>query len=77
MKVYIPSKKDSHALEWACEWHIQDLKKKKKKAGHVPGQLLCRKEPQSCDGRVLRILRNDAEKLRLEENVKTPCTVES
>lgn len=49
---------------------------KKKKAGHMPGQLLCRKEPQSCDGRLLRILRNDAEKLKLEENVKTLSTVE-
>lgn len=50
--------------------------KKKKKAGHMPGQLLCRKEPQSCDGRLLRIPRNDAEKLKLEENVKTLSIVE-
>lgn len=74
MKVCVPSRKDSHVLEWACEWHIQD--EKKKKAGHMPGQLLCRKEPQSCDGRLLRIPRNDAEKLKLEENVKTLSIVE-
>ena len=42
----------------------------------MPGQLLCRKEPQSCDGRLLRIPRNDAEKLKLEENVKTLSIVE-
>ena len=29
MKVCVPSRKDSHVLEWACEWHIQDEKKKR------------------------------------------------
>ena len=57
--------------------HVSGIfRMKKKKAGHMPGQLLCRKEPQSCDGRLLRILRNDAEKLKLEENVKTLSIIE-
>lgn len=45
------------------------------KAGHLPWQPLCRKEPQSCDGRLLRVLRNDVEQLRLDENWKTLCIV--
>lgn len=61
---------DRHTLEWACEWHLQG-----KKASYLTGQPLWRKEPKHCDGRLLRILGNDAEQFRLKENCKTPFIV--
>lgn len=52
------------------EWHVQS-----QEAGYLTEKLLNRKKPQSYDGRMLRILRNDAEQFRLEENFKTPFIV--
>lgn len=67
MKVGIPSRKDRHMLGWPCEWHIQGPE-----VGHLAGQSLCRKEPQSCDGKFLILVRNDAEYFRLEKSRETP-----
>lgn len=47
----------------------------KRQATELGRKPLRRKEPQSCDGRVLSLLRNDAVKFRLEENCKTPFIV--
>lgn len=44
----------------------------KRQATELGRKPLRRKEPQSCDGRVLSLLRNDAVKFRREENCKTP-----
>lgn len=69
MRVDVPSRRVRDILEWACEWQIQG-----QETSYLTGQVLCRKETQSYDGR-LRNPRNDTMQFGLEETCKTPFVV--